>query len=246
MLWARRAEQCPHAPTVLALAAEREISQANELLSGVENWDREGEELAKVASAHQRRMRRAHDWLQAAIDESARRGSLPPPETYYYRAYALTTMGDNDAAAVAVAEAATHRDVADHRLQRMSALVHLFAGDLKTSLRLAHRAVIDAPDGDRLISRYIYALVLDRAGALHSAAQEFKSLQRESGRHAARLAVESVLPVHERLFLRALDHQVAERHAHASRVWEQYLSREEPEEPERVLARRHRAELDPR
>ncbi|MEM6996124.1 MAG: hypothetical protein AAF721_36795 [Myxococcota bacterium] len=247
VLWTRRAEQCPHAPYVLSVAAESEIVQGAELLSGVENWDREGQQVGDVATQHAEKISRALGWLQASIEESARRGVPPPRETYYYRAYALTTLGRFAEAEKAVALAAKHHDAATHRIQRMAAVIKLFTGDLTAALRLGHRAVIDAPaDADRLISRFIYALVLDRAGALHSASTEFTALQREGGRYGARLAVESLLPVHERLFLRALDHQANDRQSHAIRVWEMYLGRDEPEPAERVLAERHRAELEPR
>ena len=246
-LWARRAAQCPHSPHVLAVAAEQTIIDAADVLAGVENWDREGEKLDEVAGDHRKDMRRALRWLDAAIAESERRGELPPNEAYYYRAYALTTLGDVEAAREAIEHAAEHRDVAAHRIQRMAALIRLFSGDLEAALRLGHRAVVDAPaNADRLISRFIYALILDRAGASHAAATELHNLNREGGRLGSRQAVESVLPLHERLFLRALDHQANDQDSHAIRVWELYLSRRQPEAPERVLARRHLDELEPR
>ncbi|MBC8069110.1 MAG: hypothetical protein IAG13_12315, partial [Deltaproteobacteria bacterium] len=55
-----------------------------------------------------------------------------------------------------------------------------------------------------------------------------------------------LLPVHERLYLRALDHQIGDEDSSAIRLWDAYLSRPEPEAPERVLAKRHRTELQPR
>ncbi|MBL4688032.1 MAG: hypothetical protein JKY37_25810 [Nannocystaceae bacterium] len=224
-----------------------EIVRGADLLSGVENWDNDPAKLIEATAAHKRSMTQALSWLTTAIEESERRGLRPPPETYYYRAYALTTLGEVSQAGEAIALAEQRHDVAAHRIDRMAALVHLLRGEPHLALRLAHRAVVNAPaTGDRLISRFIYALILDRAGALHSAVLEFRSLHREGGRHNARIAVESVLPVHERLFLRALDHQTAELRPHADRLWALYLSSEAPEAPERVLARRHRAELEPR
>lgn len=246
-LWARRAAQCPHSPHVLAVAAEQIIIDAAGVLAGVENWDREGDKLGEVIAEHRKNMRRALRWLDAAIAESERRGELPPSEAYYYRAYALTTLGEVDKAQRAIEVAAEHRDVAAHRIQRMAALIRLFSGDLEAALRLGHRAVVDAPaNADRMISRFIYVLILDRAGASNAAATELQALHREGGRLGSREAVESVLPMHERLFLRALDHQANEQESHAIRVWELYLGREEPEAPERVLARRHLDELEPR
>ena len=62
----------------------------------------------------------------------------------------------------------------------------------------------------------------------------------------SRRATESLLPVHERLYLRALDHQAADEASTALRLWDAYLARPEPAEPEKALARRHREELRPK
>ncbi|MFO0637258.1 MAG: hypothetical protein U0168_30915 [Nannocystaceae bacterium] len=122
-------------------------------------------------------------------------------------------------------------------------MIALLDGDLDGAMALAQRATIDAPMDDRTITRYIRAMVLDIPGGTAAARAELLDLRNEAGSIIARRATESLLPVHERLYLRALDHQVAEDSGTALRLWDAYLSRSEPAEPERVLARRHRAEL---
>ena len=151
-----------------------------------------------------------------------------------------------DEAAQALRDAERVGDVARYRLQRMSALVHLFRGDLALALARSHQALVDSPSDDQAISRYMYALVLDRVGASYFSALEMHTLHRSADRTRARTAVESVLPIHERLFLRAIDHQAKGERSHATRLWKAYLSRPEPEAAERVLAQRHQSELEPR
>jgi hypothetical protein len=126
----------------------------------------------------------------------------------------------------------------------MAALVELQAGNPSLALARAQRGVLDARPEDQAISRYIRALVLDRAGASAAAHAELVALRRE-GSPFARLAMESVLPVHERLFLRGLDHLANDEDSAALRSFRAYLDRPEPEPPERVLARRHLDELAP-
>jgi hypothetical protein len=135
-------------------------------------------------------------------------------------------------------------DVERWRSERMAALVEMQAGDVSAALERAQRGVFDAPVEDQGISRYIRALVLDRAGASAAAHAELVALRRE-GSPFARIAMESVLPVHERLFLRGLDHLANDEDSAALRFLEAYLARPEPEDPERVLARRHLDELTP-
>jgi hypothetical protein len=127
----------------------------------------------------------------------------------------------------------------------MGALVALFRGDLERALRLVQRSINDGPSDDRRYSRYVRALVLDRAGASAAARSELFELRREPGYLEARTTVETLLPIHERIYVRALDSQAAEEASSAVRLWEVYLARPEPELPERRLAEQHKAELSP-
>jgi hypothetical protein len=58
-------------------------------------------------------------------------------------------------------------------------------------------------------------------------------------------ALESALPMHERLYLRAYAKTVRRDASGALRLWDAYLARKEPESPERRLAERHRSALEP-
>jgi tetratricopeptide (TPR) repeat protein len=248
LLWSRRARKCPHAPLTLGEAAQQEVVAAATLLRGVEGWGADDPaQLDVVATEHGQRLGRALRWLDAAIEESDRRGERAPREAHYYRAYALTGLGRIHQARAALLDVVATGDIESWRADRMAALVEVMAGDLQRALGLAEQAVRATdgagPSNDALISRYIRALVLDRAGAPASARGELRALRKAAGSLEARDAVESVLPIHERVLLRAIDASANEEDSSAVRLWEVYLSRPEPLAPERVLAERHRAEL---
>ncbi len=251
LLWRRRAHQCPHAIEVLTAAAEDEIVDAAKGLDAFDPPDTFGEHpgvpppLSTVLDKHRAQAEQALRWLDTAIAEAAARGVRPPAKALYYRAYALTTLGRTELARAAILETIAAGDVQRWRSERMFALIELFAGNVNDALRRAHRGVVGAPKSDRAISRYIRALVLDRAGASAVARAELIALGREAGAPFSRAALESVLSPHERLFFRALDHQANGNRSPAVRLWQAYLAQPEPEEPERVLARRHLAELEP-
>lgn len=249
-MWRRRAQQCPHAVEVLAAAAQGEIVEASALFNRVEGEGgyadvaMEAAAVQTVVEEHRKQVEQALRWLDAAIAEAGRSGQRPPREARYYRAYALTALGRVRQAREAIAEVIETGDVERWRSERMAALVEMQAGDVEAALERAQRGVIDAPAEDQAISRYIRALVLDRAGASAAAHAELVALRRESSPFA-RIAMESVLPVHERLFLRGLDHLANDEDSAALRFLQAYLDRPEPEDPERVLARRHLDELTP-
>lgn len=238
-VWIERVDRCPHVPDVLVLAAQLELVSAGDIgfLSGP------GPELGTVFTDHETRVQRVLGWLRDAVVECARRREPPPRETRFLVAYALVSLGQANAARVALDRAIAAADVELWRADRMGAVIAMLAGDLDTAMTLSHRAWVDAPPDDRLITRIIRALVLDRAGAVASARTELLELRLDAGHTTARRATESLLPVHERLYLRALDAQIADDPAGALMLWDAYLSRPEPAEPERKLAERHRAEL---
>lgn len=246
--WRRGAKQCPHAVQLVTLAAEIEIVEAARLFEGVfpDEAITPGsvapEPVDKVVAEHRERVEQAVAWLDAAVAESERRQARPPRGTLYYRAYGLTALGRADEARAALDDATRAGDVEAWRLLRMGALVELLRGDLGRALRLAQLGVAHAPAGERGISRYIRALVLDRAGAPAAAQAELRALRADSGVFA-RLAMESVLPIHEVMFVRALQHQANGDRSAAIRLWSAYLERPEVEEAERVLAKRHLQEL---
>jgi hypothetical protein len=250
LLWSRRARRCPNAPLTLAEAATEEIVLAGPLLRGVEGWGSpDPAKVEEVVGEHRRRLRRALVWIDRSIAESDRRGDRPPREVLYWRAYALTGLGRIEDARQAVSEVSEQGDIAQWRAVRLAALIEVMDGQLDEAVRLSAFA-LRATEGagstnDREISRYIRAFVLARAGADEFARQELQDLRRGAGNRDSREAVESVLPIHERLFLRAVDHSANEEDANALRLWTAYLARPEPEEPERVLAQRYLDELSP-
>lgn len=250
-LWRRRAEQCPHAVEVLTIAAQGEIIGASRLFSrvdvaGDERFGAPSEPMSldDAITRHREMVEQGLQWLEAAIEEAGRRGERPPRQALYFRAYALAALGRIEPAREAIEAVVVAQDVERWRSARMSALIELQAGRIHAALRLAQRGVVDAPPDDQAISRYIRAFVLDRAGAPDVARAELIMLRNPSS-FAARDAMESVLPFHEWLFFRALDHQANGERSPALRLWEAYLARPEPAEPERVLARRRLDELTP-
>jgi len=246
--WVEHARRCPHAVDVLVIAAQSEILDTAALFGDLDMSDADEVptlSIQRFVDEREARIEQALAWLDTAIDEAERRGERPPRETRYYRAYALTTLGRVPEARQALREVIEHGDVQRWRAERMSALVELFAGNVKEALRRAERGVVDAPPEDRLISRFIRALVLDRAGASSVAMTELRALSAVSGARLTRRAMESVLPIHEWLFFRALADQADGLRSSALRSWQAYLERPEPEQPERVLAQRHLDELMP-
>ncbi len=241
-VWLERAQRCPAVPDVIVYAAQLELASAGDIGALLEPEA----SIGRVVDDHRERIERALRWLDAALRECARRRESPPRETRFLRAYALVTLGRPEAAELALAKASAAAEVEGWRIARMGAAIALLQGELERAMALAQRASIDAPLEDRTITRYVRALVLDRSGAIAAARSELQELRADAGHVIARRATESLLPVHERLYLRALDHQVGDEEASAIRLWDAYLSRPEPEEPERVLARRHRSELQPR
>lgn len=237
--WAERAARCPAIPEILFLAAQFEIISAGDVGFGPDP----GASLDPVVEDHHERVERALRWLDQVLAESARRREPPPREARFLRAYALVALGRPAAARRALDDAIASADVERWRSARMGAVIALLAGDLDRAMRLAHRASLETPAEDRTITKYIRALVLDRSGAPAAARNELLELRNDAGHILARHATESLLPVHERLYLRALEHQVGDDPDGAARLWDAYLARPEPEEPDKVVARRHRAAL---
>ena len=243
LVWSKRAKQCPNQPEVLVLAAQEQIVEISRISWGPDV----ATGLQEVVDEHRARIDQAREWLATALAESKLRGQVDPLEVHDLQAYVAFAGGELEASRRELDRALALGDVERWRAERMAAMLHLLLGDVETSMRLAHRAVIDAPAGsDRMISAYIFALVLDRVGDPAAARESLRSLRREAGHTAARQAVESVLPIHERLYLRAVDHQANRERSNAVRLWEAYLSRPEPHDADKELARRHQAQLQVR
>jgi tetratricopeptide (TPR) repeat protein len=239
--WAIQARECPNAPEVLTMAARSELLRRFDLPEGLDADTDLGELELAVAESRTR----ALAWIDAAQTELRRRRDPRKHGLEYWRGRALLSTGDIEGAIAALDQAARDGATEGWMIRRLLALAELFTGDLEAALTLANRAFIDAPTSDRQVSTYVLALVLDRAGDTAGAERRMKFALDYDGDGSKMRTLESALPLHERLYLRAYAKTVRRDASGALRLWDAYLARPEPEGPERRLAERHRNALEP-
>jgi len=239
--WAQRARDCPGAPAVLVVAALRELRKvpAYPPLADLEAA------LPRLAEVQRQARVQAQTWLAQARVEAARRGEPAPLLTDYFTAQAALGLGDAVTARQAIARAEARGEVESWRAEQAGAVAALLAGDLQRALELGYRARELAPGGERQTSVYLLALIYDRAGAPEAAARELAGLGTQRFGYE-RGAVDTLLPLPERLYLGALEEQVRRNFGNARLLWEAYLACPEPDAPERRLVERRLAELKPR
>lgn len=239
--WPQRAHDCPGAPAVLVVAAMRELRKvpAYPPLADLKSA------IPRLGEAHRRARVQAQGWLTQAQLEAARRGEAPPLLTHFFVAQAALGLGDAVAATQALARAEARGEIETWRAEQAGAVAALLAGDLQRALELGYRARELSPGGERQTSVYILALIYDRAGAPEAAARELVALG-TSRFGFERGAVDTLLPLPERLYLGALEEQARRNPGNATLLWEAYLACPEPEEPERRLVERRLSELRPR
>lgn len=238
--WARQAVECPNAPEVLSMAARSELLRRFDLPEGLD----EESDLSLLEAAVDDSRARALAWIDDAQVELQRRRDQRTLGLEYWRGRALLSSGDLDGAHDALTRALRVASVEGWKLRRLLALTELYRGDLDGALAMAERAYIDAPASDRLASYYVLGLVLDRAGDPAGARRRMQTaLDRDDGGQLR--ALETAMPLHERLYLRAYAKTVRKEQSGALRLWAAYLARAEPEAPERRLAERHQAALRP-
>lgn len=239
--WEIQARECPNAPEVLAMATRSELMRRFALPEQLDgDTDLAELELAVTDSRDQ-----ALAWIEDAETELRRRRDLRSLGLDYWRGHALLSTGDLDGAHAAFDRALKEGTVEGWKLRRLMALTVLYEGDLDGAIELATRAMVDAPNSDRLGSQYVLALVLDRAGDPSGARMHMEASLNRDGDLGEMRALEAALPIHERLYLRAFAKTVRRESSGALRLWDAYLARREPETPERRLAERHRAALQP-
>jgi tetratricopeptide (TPR) repeat protein len=179
--------------------------------------------------------------FRAAGREAARQGRALPREHHYWRARALLGLGRLDAAQAALQTAEHGRSARRWKLGTLSAMVAVARGDLQEALELSHRAIVDSPRSARARAYLVYALALDRSEDSQGTRDAMALFHKGRGSSDERNDVESMLPLHERLYLRGLI--AATRPGgdagRARRYFEAYLRQPEPEAPERRLAERH-------
>lgn len=240
-VWLDRVKLCPGSPAVLVAAALSELSDVppfpplSELVGQVE----------ALAEAQRTSRKRAARWLAAARTEASRRGEAPPPSTWYLTAYAAIGLGEPGRAREALRQAEARGEAAPWRIDRMRALASLMQGDLTQALALAHRARELGPARDRETSTLILALVYDRAGAPEAAMRELAA-QQSGYRSSPRGLLDTLLPLHERLYATALEQMAARQTGTVNWLLKAYLACPEPEAPERKLVERRLDELRPK
>lgn len=238
--WAIQAGECPNTPEVLAMAARSELLRRFDLPEGLD----EATDLSLIETAVIESREHTIQWIEAAQAEQRRRRDKRGLGLEYWRGRALLSTGDLVSARKAFARSLARASVEGWKLRRLLALTELYAGNLDAALDMAKRAFIDAPDNDRVASYYVLALVLDRAGDQAGARRRMQTaLDRDEGSQLR--ALESTMPLHERLYVRAYAKTVRKETSGALRLWNTYLSRPEPEDPERRLAERHQSALRP-
>jgi tetratricopeptide (TPR) repeat protein len=201
--------------------------------------------MERTVARHRAQVREAGRWLVEALEEAERRDERAFPGTYVACVLAAMSLGEWAEARVALTLARREADAPGWDLERLDALLHLFEGDLESAVEHAFRAVWDAPPRARKLAQYALALILDRAGTPWEAAAELRRLRISDPDHGLRRTLEQALPVYERLYFRALDHEAQgfPEIPNALRLWDAYLARPEPLAPERELAQRHRSAL---
>ncbi len=238
-VWPRRVHECPNAVAVLVMAAAAELQKI-----ALEAPTPGAEHVKKLSLQQSQARQRVQGWLAQASAELERRGSEPPPLFYYLHAVAALGLGQLEAAGAALQRSRERGEIADWRADRAEAIHALLAGDLANALRLAYRTSSLAPGSQQLSSSTVLALVLDRSGAPEAAQRELSRLRIGTPLSQQGLIdVWPLLPVHERLYMMALEQQVRENIGAAQRYWEAYLACPEPDPPERHLVEMRLREL---
>ncbi|TPV92703.1 MAG: hypothetical protein B7733_24555 [Myxococcales bacterium FL481] len=237
--WRRRARDCPRGEWVLRAAAQAELRTPFRLAKGSPT----PAEVSELERTVRRSRRRALDWLEAIQRERARMGQPLRPRDHYLAARAHAGLGRRDAARAALGRAVRRGGASTAEVQQLSALLAVAAGDLDRAAIASRRALYGGGEADSVVSLYVRALVLDRLGDRTAAARVLVVARNQDRGRAGLLALESVLPVHERLYVRALDRQVEQTRNAALRLWKAYLAHDAPTPGQRKLAEQHRAAL---
>lgn len=238
--WAIQAGECPNAPEVLTMAARSELLRRFPLPEGLDTQT----DLTELEASIDASRERASAWIDDAQAELARRRDRRSLGLEYWRGRGLLSTGDLAGAREALTYALNQASVEGWKLRRLLALTELYAGNLDAALLQAKRAYVDSPSSDQVASYFVLGLVLDRAGDQAGARRRTQAaLDRDDGGRMR--ALETAMPIHERLYLRAYAKTVRGETSGALRLWDAYLARPEPEDPERRLAERHQAALRP-
>ncbi len=236
--WIGRGDACSHAPAVQVLAAYYELTRPRSMPT----YSASLEEFAALADELKEDHDRVRARLDAVIAESRRRRAPPPPMTYLLLAQLEVASGAPEAAHRALTMAWRHGQVDLRQLDLVAGVQALLAADLERAIRLAHRVRARSQGSQLRAAGYLLALAYDRAGAPGVARRILLSL-RTQRLGAGESVIEVLLPLHERIYLTALEHRASGNVADSIRFFEVYLERPEPEPPDRKTAERHLGEL---
>jgi tetratricopeptide (TPR) repeat protein len=238
--WATQSRECPNAPEVLTMSARSELLRRFDLPEGLDA----STDLSAIETGVAESRKRALAWIDAAETELDRRRDTRSLGLDYWRGRALLSTNDLDGARRSFREALSESTVEGWKVRRLLALTELYRGNLDAALVLAKRALLDAPASDQLTSFYVLGVVLDRSGDPAGARRRMQAALDRDDLSQLR-ALGSALPLHERLYISAYATTVRNEASGALRLWEAYLARAEPEDPERRLAERHQTALRP-
>lgn len=239
--WSERAERCPHAPAVLSVAARIELARRVD----VDSLGPESGSMRRLMGDYRRQRSKARDWMATALTEADRRGVPAPRGAHHDLAQILISLGDLPGARRALARAVMEGEVPRWSLDRTRAVLAIQAGELGPALAWAHAAVRDAPRERRREASYVLAYVLDRVGSWGEALTAFRTLRRIARDGRGLWALDGMLPLQEKLYLRALDHHANDEPGPAMRLYGAYLEHPDVAAPERRLAERHVRALAP-
>jgi tetratricopeptide (TPR) repeat protein len=238
--WATQSRECPNAPEVLTMSARSELLRRFDLPDTVDGTT----DLSALETGVAQSRTRALAWIDAAEAELDRRRDTRSLGLDYWRGRALLSTNDLEGARRSFVKALRESTVEGWKVRRLLALTELYRGNLDAAMVLAKRAQLDAPASDQLVSLYVLGVVLDRSGDPSGARRRMQAaLDRDDGSQLR--ALSSAMPLHERLYIGAFAATIRKEPSGALRLWEAYLARPEPEEPERRLAERHQTALRP-
>ncbi|MEE9385095.1 MAG: hypothetical protein V3V08_16945 [Nannocystaceae bacterium] len=239
--WRRRAEKCPRAPEVLRAAAHGELMR----LLRIDRASVGEKDVNRLASQIQRSRKRVLRWYATLEHELELRGAVLTPADHYVLAWARLGLAQRKRARIALDIAQRRGGVPPAVGYRMAALIALFDGEVDVALAASRLAWVGSGSSDALAALYVRGLVLDRAGDPAGARRVFALARKgDRGTRNALLRLETMLPIHERLYLRALERHFDRTTNAAMRYWHAYLARKEPTPAERVLAQRHLSALE--
>ena len=238
-LWAQRAKDCPHSPDVLRLAAVHELARRVSLPARYDEV-----ELDPVVKELTESRRQVLTWLETAEQEEARRGLRPGHHTAFARAHARLSLGEANEALRLLKAGVRDGSISASEARPAMAIAHLQMGELDESLRLARLGGLGNRESMLRVSLYTYAMALDRAGETATASRLMVRTHGRDGDSTGFFRAISMLPLHEQLYLMALERFSMGDAAAAIRLWTAYLVRPEPAEAERKLAERHLAEIE--